>query len=229
MDRVKDIIARNKHSFPEFEYYIGISEKAENNVSKHPDICLETCKALLEGISKSLLERLDPNVTRQIVDNWGFKRLLKSAANLFAADGNVIEDHFVKVCSDLADALGNLRNARGDISHGRAAPKHDQSNERLSKLSLEMSAGLAYYLLDSFFVHAAIPKEEEPSEEYVEYDVNEDFNEFLDNENPIDGLVIYSRALHEQYYEEYLIQLSDYEYEKEVAEEELAKDDDADS
>ena len=110
MQRVKTLIEDYRTEFPEFVYYLPIIEKAEDNVVDHPDICFETCKALLEGVSKSVIERTETNVSRQIVEGMKFAKLLKRAASSLSENENVIEDQFVSVCGDLANAMGNLRN-----------------------------------------------------------------------------------------------------------------------
>ena len=125
-----------------------------------------------------------------------FAKLLKRAASSLSENENVIEDQFVSVCGDLANAMGNLRNARADISHGRAVPKHERSVERFSQLSLEMTAGLAFYLLDSLFAKISEIDKGEPVEVYIKYDINEGFNNWLDEGNPFEGKVLYLSLIH---------------------------------
>ena len=60
------------------------------------------------------------------------------------------------------------------------------------------------YLLEIFY---AIDL---PGETEIAYDDNSAFNDYLDSLYPLEGKPLYSRALHEQYREDYLIQLDDY-------------------
>jgi hypothetical protein len=114
--------------------------------------------------------------------------------------------------------LGTLRNERGDISHGKAVPKTAVSNDRLSALCMSMTENVICYMLDAFYsipprpeemlVEAAEPT---PTLPLVSYDDNADFNDWLDEQCPWpEGRLIYSSALYELYYEDYLIQLREF-------------------
>ncbi|EMI55091.1 abortive infection family protein [Rhodopirellula sallentina] len=215
MDTVKEIIEHQIGRFPEFAYYLPLIEKAKADLVEHPDICIETCKSLLEGISKSIIEKLPNPHARPDLDKLEVGPLVKLAVTQLKVNNDIVEDDFLKRCSSLAYAMGALRNARGDISHGKGAPKLHQSDDKLSSLSLKMTASVLFYMLDAFF---SIPDPEVApvGEERIEYEDNPDFNQSLDDENPLDGRVLYSRALYDQYYEDYTIQLSDYQYEQEL-------------
>lgn len=215
MRTAADIIIQNADRFPEFRYYLPIMKKAERNLLNQPDICIETCKSLLEGISKSIIERLDQTAIRAELDEKKVGPLIKQATRLLKQADNVIEDDFVSRCASLAYALATLRNERGDISHGKAVPKSAQSNDRLSALTIEMTNGIVSYMLDAFFhiVQQKINVTEEiglreDNTATVPYDNNEDFNLYLDEKYPLDGKLLYSFALYELYYEDYKIRLS---------------------
>lgn len=213
MESVKKLIEQHIARFPEFSYYLPIIDKAQLNLESHPDICIEICKSLIEGLSKSILIRVDQSLTRQQVDGWSVERLIKAVARKVSDYDNMTEDIFVLKCYELAKAMSYVRHERGDISHGRAAPKELQSNAKLGRLALAMTECVACYLLDAFL---AIPDPEPSGEVRTEFTDNPDFNQYLDEENPVAGRVLYSRALYDQYYEDYLIQLSDYQYEQEL-------------
>jgi hypothetical protein len=221
MKQATEIIVSNAGRYPEFRYYISIMKKAERNLSNQPDICIEVCKSLLEGVSKSIIERLDPTADRKELDKKDVDPLVKKAAQLLKKADNIIEDNFVTRCSSLAHALATLRNERGDISHGKAVPKTASSNDRLSALCLSMTENVLCYMLDAFY--SISPQPEEPSKEVdevvepepdlpvVSYDENADFNDWLDEKYPLpEGRLIYSSALYELYYEDYVIQLEEF-------------------
>ena len=221
-----DLIVENSTEYPEFRYYISIIKKAEKNISNQPDICVETVKSLLEGVSKSIVERLDPSVSREELDGrkFGVGKLVKRATELLRYNDDVVEDDFVKNCSTVAYSLAFLRNKRGDISHGRAVPKEVKSDERLAFLSFQMAEGIVSYMLESFYRISAEKRLSEveemkdsmvdlaavPDLEQVDYDDNPDFNDILDLEIPWDGKLTYSQALFELYYEDYIIQFDAY-------------------
>ena len=213
MKNAIDLINENLNEYPDFEYYLPIMEKAEKNLSNQPDICIEICKSLLEGISKSIIERLDKKVNRENFKKSEAGKLVKTATGLLKQNDDVIEDNFVTRSASLAYALAQIRNERGDISHGKAVPKYKKSNERLAYLSYQMAEGIASYMLDSFFRISKKmddEKPERPDVEQVKYEDNEDFNDLLDDDMPWDGKLLYSKALYELYYEDYLIRLEDY-------------------
>lgn len=220
MKQAIELIVNNAERYPEFRYYIGIMKKAENNLSNQPDICIEACKSLLEGISKSIIERLDSTAERKKLDDMNVSPLIKKAAQLLKKADNVIEDDFVTRCSSLAHAMGTLRNDRGDISHGKAVPKTLSSNDRLSTLCLTTTESVICYMLDAFYGIAVaekeLPKETIGPEEVVSdlpiisYEDNSDFNDWLDEKHPLEGRLIYSYALYELYYEDYVIQLEEF-------------------
>ncbi|HEY9081184.1 abortive infection family protein [Magnetovibrio sp.] len=221
MQQATELIVSNAGKYPEFRYYLSIMKKAEMNLSSQPDICIETCKSLLEGISKSIIERLDTTSERKELDKKEVGPLIKQAARLLKQEDNVIEDDFVSRCSSLAYALATLRNERGDISHGKAVPKATASNDRLSSLCLSMTGNVICYLLDAFYGLAPQPKqaeaksieimEQEPDLPIIPYDDNTDFNDWLDGKYPLpEGRLIYSNALYELYYEDYIIQLEEF-------------------
>ena len=112
----------------------------------------------------------------------------------------------------MADAISLLRNARGDISHGRAVPKRLASHHGLAKASNEVTGSLLSYMLSSYFIaKLEAPKPVEPEEPKPDFDLdykdNPDFNDYLDEENPLPGKMLYSEALFLSYIEEYQIEL----------------------
>lgn len=219
MKSVVSLIREKSGCFPEFLYYLPLIAKAQRNRKKHPDISIEICKSLFEGISKSIIERVDSTIKRDTLDKLEVGPLVKEAAQKLRQYDNVFENDFVTRCTSTAYALGMLRNARGDISHGKGAPKAKSSDENLSKLSLQMTESLIFYMLDSFFKIAERKPEpievesdltQEDSDVRFAYDDNPLFNEYLDEVNPLEGKPLYSLALYQQYYEDYMIQLEEY-------------------
>lgn len=219
MQRSSKLIQANQASFPDCAYYLPLFSKARRNVSKHPDICIETCKSLLEGISKTIILGLDTSVISSDLDKKDVEPLVKSAAKLLKANDDVVEENFVNRVSGLAHSLGALRNARGDISHGKAVPKAKESSADFARLCLQMTDAMTYYMLQSFFAvndpaAVIVDEDEQPEPELlpggipkIEYDENSNFNDMLDSQYPLDGKLLYSDALYRLYYEDYIIEL----------------------
>jgi Abortive infection C-terminus len=220
VQRSSKLIKANQASFPDCAYYLPLFSKARRNVSKHPDICIETCKSLLEGISKTIILGLDAAAISSDLDKKDVEPLVKSAAKLLKANDDVIEENFVNRVSGLAHSLGALRNARGDISHGKAVPKAKESSGDFARLCLQMTDAMTYYMLQSFFAVnepvTTIAEEEDEAAEpemlpggipKIDYDNNSAFNDELDSQYPLDGKMLYSDALYRLYYEDYIIEL----------------------
>ena len=218
MQRSSKLIKANQARFPDCAYYLPLFGKARRNIAAHPDICIETCKALLEGISKTIILGLDAAAVRDDLDKKDVEPLVKMAGKLLRANDDIIEDHFINRMGGLAHSLGALRNARGDISHGKAVPKIEESDQDFARLCLQMTDAVTFYLLQSFFSRTKLPVaaavDGEDAEELlpggipnVEYDDNPTFNEELDRQYPLDGKLLYSDALYHLYYEDYLIEL----------------------
>ncbi len=216
MQTLRELIERYSDENSEFRYYIPIIEKAEENEEHHPDITIECCASLFQGISKTIVNRLDPPNDLKAFENSSISQQVKAAMDCVAKkDGGITEVEFSKRVSSLVQIVGELRNQRGDISHGRAVPKELQSDRSLARLVLNISEPAIRYMLASYF---AIPSE---SAFVPPYEANEAFNEYLDGDSDMPDKIIYSRALYHQYPEDYLIKLKEYNDNIEAAKAEL--------
>jgi hypothetical protein len=230
MDSLTSLITRNLDQFPDFEYYIPIIQKAERNQEPHPDIAIECCLSLIQGISKTIILRLDKKAEPDNLEhNKNESRVhhqFKRAAELLKENDDIYESAFTTSCSALATTLAKLRNARGDISHGRAVPKILQSDIELVRLVMEITDSLLRYTLGSFFSIdldnkvKEIEKITQEKEYLIEYEDNPEFNDLLDEEYPYEGKLLYSQALHKLYYEDYAIQLQEFLDEQEPLDDE---------
>lgn len=222
MQRTTKLIKANQDQFPDCAYYLPLFSKARRNLTKHPDISIETCKSLLEGISKTIILGLDGSAVSGDLDRKDVEPLVKSAARLLKANDDVIEENFINRVSGLAHSLGALRNARGDISHGKAVPKALESGCDFARLCLQMTDAMTFYMLQSYFtVTKPVPTTPPAGEEEavsllpggiqdIAYEENPEFNDELDTQYPLDGKLLYSDALYRLYYEDYVIALENY-------------------
>lgn len=218
MEGVRQLIIANSDRHPEFRYYLPIIAKACRNEVGHPDTCIECCKSLLEGVSKSVIMRLEPGAALDDVERLDVPALTKRALKLLKENDDILEDDFVNRAGSLAHALGNLRNTRSDISHGRAVPKQLASHYSFASLILPITESILKYMLASLFALCPVEEnretealvEETSDLEQVRYEDEAEFNDYLDELNPTAGKVIYSMALYELYYEDYIIELNAY-------------------
>jgi hypothetical protein len=208
MQLVRTLINENSEKFGHFSYYETVIEVIEQNVLSQPDICIESCKSLIEGISKTILKALNPAQTDAVLNRKVFKDLFREALAALAQRNPTMEAEFVRRSVGVVQVIGEIRDRRGDISHGKIAPKDLASYAQFSKLIMQMTEGIAFYMLDQFFAIDLTFTEE------VKYEDNVEFNEFLDRRNPIDRLS-YSKALFAQDNVSYGEQLLDYQTEQE--------------
>lgn len=208
MQLVRTLINTNNEKHEHFAYYETIITVIEQNVSTNPDICIEGCKSLLEGISKTILKTLDPTTNNRVLEGKDFQVLFREALSKLSEYNENIEVDFVRRAVSLIQVLGEIRNKRGDISHGRLSPKELVSHSQFSRLVSQMTEGIAFYILEQFFAIDLSFKDE------VKYEDNIDFNQMLDEVNYFENLS-YSKALFDQDYVAYCEQLLEYESEQE--------------
>lgn len=220
MDRLRALIEDNLDKFPDFDYYLPLVEKAKQFEESRPDTAIECCNSLFQGISKTIILSFETGTTLEDLDKPSeakSDKLIKRALRCLKENDDIYEDDFCTRGASLAFAVATLRNARGDVSHGKAVPKQMQSDRNLARVSNEMSESLLCYMLASFFAASSQPPLEAPepvetSAEFdIEYDDNPDFNDFLDEQYPLPGKMLYSEALFLSYIEEYQIELDAYQ------------------
>lgn len=217
MERLRILITENLDKLPEFEYYLPIIDKALNYEQSRPDTAIECCNSLLQGFSKTIivnLEGVEPSDLDKPSEAKSDK-LIKRALKCLKENDDVYEDDFATRGASLALAIATLRNARGDITHGKAVPKKLQSACSLAEVTNEVTATILRYMFATYLpIKMALDDEvqEEPSEEVVgiAYEDNPDFNEYLDDSNPVEGKLLYSEGLFHLYLEDYEIRLADY-------------------
>lgn len=189
MKQTREILNVLETQYVNIDYYNIIINKIEENVESHPDIAIESCKALLEGLSKFIWKQIDPAYDALAVDKMDFHPIVRHAMNKLADLNEDIELDFVNKVNKLIVSIGEVRNKRGDISHGKLSPKEYFSEKQFAKLVVNITDNMLYYILHSFSKVSVVKK--------LEYEDFPEFNEQLDNENPL-RFLSYSRALFDQ-------------------------------
>lgn len=189
MKQTKEILSQLKSQYTNIDYYNIIVEKIEENVNSNPDIAIESCKALLEGISKFILKQIDPSYDPAVVDKTDFHPLVKQSMFKLAEYNEDVEVDFINKVNKLIVCVGEVRNRRGDISHGKLSPKEYFSDAHFSNLVVTITDNVLFYILSCFSKVKLV--------KVLEYEDNSDFNENLDVENPF-GILSYSKALFDQ-------------------------------
>jgi hypothetical protein len=201
MKQTKEILRDLEARFRNIDYYQILVQKIEKNVNDHPDIAIEGCKALIEGMSKFIWRQIDLGYDTDVVDKMDFQPLFKTAMNRLSAQNSDLEVDFIEKANKLIVSIGLIRNKRGDISHGKLAPKQFVSDSHFSNLVISITDSVLSYILQCF-ANIKVVKQ-------LAYDDNPTFNEKLDSENPI-GFLSYSKALFDQDQVAYEQELQDY-------------------
>lgn len=189
MKQTKEILKALESRYTNIDYYQTIIQKIEENVESHPDISIESCKALLEGLSKFIWKQIDLSYDALVADKMDFHPVVRQAMTKLADLNEDIELDFVNKVNKLIVSIGEVRNKRGDISHGKLSPKEYFSDSQFAYLVMNITDNMLYYVLHSFSKVSLIKE--------LEYEDHPEFNEWLDNENPIANLS-YSKALFDQ-------------------------------
>ena len=205
----QQLLNRLPPRFVDFEYYQVIVGMITENQSANPDIAIESCKSLVEGLSKSILKHTDNSYRDNQRRNEELAPLFKKAVNALANRGANIEEPFSKAVGNFIHQLGSIRNERGDISHGKSSPKLISSSPHFSTLVVQATDGLISFLLNELF--ALDLSDFNP----IEYGDNPDFNTYLDELVPIVGGLSYSQALFDQDLVAYEEQMKDFKTEQE--------------
>ena len=207
MEKTKTIILAHQDSHKEFKYYFSVIQIAEESINNEPDVAIDCCKSLIEGVCKSILIRLDNNYQKNnfLVDGVSAIKLFDKAIKLISKyDHSLIgkETDFLLKCRELVETIINIRNDRGDISHGKFTPKpvDKVSTTEFSSFLLNMTDSILSFMLKVFFEINI------PSTSNLDYDSTEliTYNYWLDEslEFPIKKAK-YSKLLFENDYDEY--------------------------
>ena len=210
-------------------YYKELLETIDSYVVEKPDITIETCKAVIEGLSKLVLMELE-QTPASYLNNPELKlsRLFKEARNALkkhidlSRNQIIYEDGIVDEYGSIPNVLeqllnpevvakiGILRNEHGDISHGRTPLKLQVNDEDLAELIVGLTDNICSYMLRKFC---------QVKGDVLFYDDHPEFNTYLDELNPMPGNVLFSKALFEQELETYEAELGDYKIQIEAEEE----------
>lgn len=192
-----------KHEY--FDYFELHIEKAEKNAQVNPDICIESCKSLIEGVSKQIQKAFDPQLTERDFKGRDItvQKIFGDAINILADKNDAIEDDFILKFCGIIKNVCDIRNNRGDLSHGKLIPKVAYSDPHFSLFICQITEAIVLYMLNIFDTIDLSFQEE------TLYEDNETYNEWLDDDNPLEG-ISYSQALYDQDYNAYLEGLEDY-------------------
>lgn len=201
MKLTRNIINEHIEVFENFQYYHTILDLIEDNIKTNPDISIESCKSLFEGISKSILSALDINYSASEIEDKTVQHLLK---RMFKKLKEFIEIEELNYISLFVAEIGTIRNKRGDISHGRPAPKEISSDVDFAVMVVNSTDNYIYYILKLFF------SIEGKSDNHYKYEDYEEFNQWLNEQDTAGFFSSYSLALYETDYIRYEQELQNF-------------------
>ncbi|TDE43191.1 hypothetical protein E0I26_11295 [Flavobacterium rhamnosiphilum] len=228
MELTKQAIQKHKQAIDGLDGYIIIASEIEDNVTLNPDIAIEACKSLIEGLCKKALELLSDeykttkSVRKNCDNNLPF--LVKQAfeniyRNKFEIDihnalykiirSKVKIDKFINTSAEIIFEntkeailkISVIRDNRGDICHGRIYPKKDESEVHLAKSIASITDGICSFMINEFSSQYIVF---EVSNKKLIYDDLISFNEWLDNKHNVLSVKIdFSNLLYKNAYDKY--------------------------
>lgn len=205
MELLEGLISKNLENYPELgEYKDIVLDFIASYERKRPDMCVEGCKSLIEGVSKFVSFNLSDEQNLSKWNNLKVKEKFEHCIELLKLDG--YEDEFIRSNTALVFKLGQIRNERGDISHGQAYPKNSYSDPDFAKFITLWTEGLCYFILERYI----LSKQSEEDGAVYSNEQFEEFDYYLDNLYPDIKHVSYSKALKEQDALQYELLMDDY-------------------
>ncbi len=183
-------------------YYNDLLDIIDSHHNKKPDTSIETCKAIIEGISKLIIHKIKQEPIAVLDKSNNFKELVKRALNCLNEENDFFDTEFVRGITNLINILSENRNDHCDIGHGRASVKEQINCQDFSEMISGFTESISVYLLKKLD-QVIIPNNAYESEQM------QAFNMWLDD-NCLDFPILtekYSKVLYEydrdMYYTKY--------------------------
>ncbi|MBS1775524.1 MAG: abortive infection family protein [Bacteroidetes bacterium] len=174
MQRLKSILTKHSNWDPYNEYIVRIEGYATTDFT----LCIENSKALLEGISKEICVKkgiaLDKNSKMNGLLKTAFKALGYPSSSTILQIGTAI--------ANVGQQMGNFRNEIGTTAHGKTVEELQKRQNSIHDLTgnflIEATAIVCCFLIEAFETDQPL----KPVEEEIDYDENENFNDFWDEQ-----------------------------------------------
>lgn len=228
MELTRQQIANHKELIEGLEGYLLLVQEAEEHVSTHPDVAIEICKALIEGLClkalslvseeyqqkrkirtrcKNDLSYLTQYTFEQVYTNYVETKIHHSLSDLLV-DAGKLSKFRLKASIALKNQMGELvgkisglRNERGDISHGRIYPKTLESRPVLAKSILSITDGVCSFMIDEL---ATLYQAKTKEDSKLVYQELSDFNDWLESTYQVTSVKIdFSKLLYQNAYDKY--------------------------
>lgn len=184
---------------PSLEPFIDYLSVIESNIVSNPKLCVETCKALIEGVCKTILT--NKNIAFAMDSTCSF--LVKNTIDSVLQSGESYRSDIVDLGRRIAGVvqkLEEIRNKAPFASHGMDV-LNPQLTETIALFGCKITDTICGFILNCYNNNRSTSPDHR-----IHYDDCKTFNEYFDELNPIKLGVIplsASEALYEQDYEAY--------------------------
>ena len=228
MELTKSTILTSRDKISGLEGYLVIISKIEANTHINPDIAIESCKSLIEGLCLKALSLLsDKYISSKKVQskcenslpyliNISFdevftkfveSKLTETLSKLVIETATEIKflgiskERIKKQAVEVVGKISAIRNERGDISHGRSYPKTIESNIALAKSIVSITDGICSFMIHEIASQYELKLKEVSKLDYIELS---GFNDWLDEKHAILSVKLdFSKLLYENAYDKY--------------------------
>ncbi|ALM47819.1 hypothetical protein AMR72_02230 [Flavobacterium psychrophilum] len=203
MKLTKQAINESLNQIEGIEGYYLLINNIEDNIEFHPDIAIEVCKSLIEGLCKKALELLSDeyNADKKLIKDCNHKlpTLSLTAFNhvfqeafesklyfgLYSLIANevrlrtIIDSSKKKIYNNINDTLqqiNRVRGDRGDLCHGRSYPKNIESSVYFANSIVSITDGICSYLIYNILENVS----ERTLQIKDDYPDLEEYNKWLD-------------------------------------------------
>lgn len=184
---------------PSFNQYNTHIDTIENTVMSNPALCIETCKSLIEGLCKTILNNKGESCKSDVSFNGLVHQTLSVLIN---NEENYKSDmtELSRRISSVAQKIGEIRNNAGFASHG-VDIKEKKVDFTLSQFMFKITDSIGGFILNYYCNRKEFDKDIR-----IHYEDCWDFNDSFDEDNPIQfGFINISasEALYMQDYDAY--------------------------
>ena len=175
MEKLKLLIEQHRR-WQDLELFVSrIEATLETDFSQS----LENAKALLESISKEICDHYQIALN----NTESFNGLLRKAFTSLGYGSTGLVNQISTSLANIGQQMGNLRNEIGTTSHGRTLEEIRNRNSRVNEFTKEFlidtTVLVACFLIQNFEKDSPIITDS--SEQRLDYDKCEDFNQEWDN------------------------------------------------
>lgn len=196
-------VRENIKNIPSMSPFLDQVDIIDHNIYSNPTLCVETCKAFIEGVCKTILTNKNIEFSSSISFSALVQEAIISTLNTEESYRSDILD-LARRIAGVADKLGLIRNSAGFVSHGMDV-LNPRLTETLSIFACKITDTIGGFILRCYKNNRTINIDHR-----IHYEDCKPFNDYFDEINPLPYGLSASKALIEQDYEAYKESYLDY-------------------